>query len=100
MRTMLRVILDTDAGNQAIMDGTLPQIIADLSETIKPEASYFFPDGGYRSCIMIFDLKDVSDIPMIGEPLYMKLGATIEFIPVMNAEDLTQGMGKMMAKMK
>ena len=49
MRTLLRIALDVDASNQAIMDGTLPQIISDTTEKIHPEASYFLPrmDAGH-----------------------------------------------------
>jgi hypothetical protein len=30
--------------------------------TLKPEASYFFPEHGLRSAMMIFDMKDASEI--------------------------------------
>jgi hypothetical protein len=45
---------------------------------------------------MIGDFKDVSDIPAIAEPLFMALDAAVEFIPVMNAEELKTGLSKAM----
>jgi hypothetical protein len=65
-------------------------------ERLKPEAAYFFPDGGVRTCIMIVDLKDVTDMPGVAEPLFMKLNAKVEFLPVMNAEELKRGLSKVM----
>ncbi len=44
---------------------------------------------------MVFDLKDSSDLPRIAEPFFMGLNATVEFTPVMNADDLKAGLGKM-----
>jgi hypothetical protein len=95
---MLRAYLDTQAGNSALADGSLSQIISELSEMIKPEAAYFFTDKGKRSCIMVFNLENNSDIPKIGEPLFMKLNAELDIFPVMNGEELQQGIGKMMMK--
>jgi hypothetical protein len=37
-------------------------------------------------------MKDSSQIPPIAEPLFAALGAEIELVPVMNAEDLRKGL--------
>lgn len=92
MRTMLTVILDVEAGNKAIMDGTLPRVIQSTMEKIHPEAAYFHTVNGARSGFMVFDLKDPSDIPAIAEPFFIHLNAQVEFSPVMNAEDLRKGL--------
>lgn len=94
MRTLLNVKLDVEASNQAIMDGTLPKIISDTTERIHPEASYFFTQDGCRSCIMVFDLKDPSEIPAIAETFFLNLNAKVEFSPVMNADELKKGLTK------
>jgi hypothetical protein len=94
MRTLLRVNLDVTASNKAITDGSLPKIMKSTIEKLHPEASYFFTDNGCRSCFMIFDLKDPSEIPVIAEPFFMNLNAKVEFVPVMNAEDLEKGLEK------
>ena len=96
MRTMIRITVPVDAGNKTIQDGTLPKIVSDTMERLKPESAYFFADRGVRTSIMIIDLKDVSDIPAIAEPLFTGLGAAVEFIPVMNAEELKKGLSKAM----
>jgi hypothetical protein len=94
MRTLLKVVCDTAASNKALMDGTLAQIIQSTMERIQPEASYFGTAEGSRSCFVVFDLKDLSDLPSIAEPLFLNLGAKVEFIPVMNLEDLQKGLEK------
>jgi hypothetical protein len=95
MRTMMRVTIPVEAGNRAIADGTLPKTIEAAMESLKPEAAYFVDTGGKRSALLFFDLADASDIPSIAEPFFQNLNASVEFSPVMNAEDLQAGFGKM-----
>lgn len=95
MRTLLKVTMDVVASNKAIMDGSLPKIMQSTMDKIKPEASYFTAIDGCRSCLMVFDLKDPSDIPMIAEPFFLNMNAKVEFSPVMNAEDLKNGLEKL-----
>ncbi|MCW3108698.1 MAG: hypothetical protein JWQ09_3204 [Segetibacter sp.] len=93
MRTLLKVTLDVVAGNKAIMEGSLSKVIKSTMERINPEASYFLAaEDGCRSCFMVFDLKDPSEIPVIAEPLYMAMNAKVTFTPVMNAEELQKGL--------
>jgi len=47
-----------------------------------------------RTGLIFFDLPHASDIPRIAEPLFMGLDAALEFSPVMNADDLKAGLGK------
>ena len=94
MRTMIRFTVPVDAGNKAIQDGTLPKTINAMMERLKPESAYFYAERGVRAGIMIVDFKDVSDIPAIAEPLFIGLSAAVEFIPVMNADELKKGLSK------
>lgn len=52
-----------------------------------------------RSAMIFFDLGDVAEIPGIVEPLFLGLGAEVELIPVMNANDLRKGLGAAMQAM-
>ena len=96
MRTLLRVTLDVVASNKAINDGSLPKIIESTIQRLKPEASYFYTIHGKRGCMMVFDMKDPSEIPQIAEPLFTQLNAEVEFHPVMNADDLQKGLSAWM----
>src|SRR5436305_7591448 len=79
MRTLLRVIVDVTAGNKAVADGSLAQIIKSTMDKLKPEAAYFHTVDGSRSCFMVFDLKDPSEIPGIAEPFFTGFNAIVEF---------------------
>jgi hypothetical protein len=92
MRTLMKVKLPIEAGNRAIKDGTLQEIIRKTLETIKAEAAYFMPMDGHRSMIAVFDLKSPADIPRIVEPLFLGLNASVDFVPCMNAEELRAGL--------
>jgi len=96
MRTMMKVSFPVEAGNKGVKEGLLPKTVMGFVEKMKPEACYFLPDGGKRSGIFFFDLKDPTLIPSIAEPFFMNLNATIELTPVMNLEDLKAGLEKAM----
>ena len=92
MRMMMKVKMDTEAGSRAIEDGTLPKLLEETMARLQPEAAYFGPEGGVRTAFIIFDLKDLSDIPSISEPLFRGAKANIQLLPVMNREDLQKGL--------
>lgn len=92
MRTLLRVSMDVDATNQAFRDGNLQQMMDSVAELIKPETSYFATVNGKRTAFFFFDLKDVSMIPQIAEPLFQTLRAEVDFCPAMNREELKKGL--------
>jgi len=99
MRTMLRVTMPVEKGNQAIQNGTLPRVMMSAMQDLKPEAAYFYPENGKRACLMVFDMKDPSQIPVIAERFFMELNAEVTLTPVMNADDLKKGLeASMMAK--
>ena len=92
MRTMIRWTVPVQTGNDAIEDGTMGDVVESMMERLAPEAAYFFAEGGERGGMMVFDLTDPAQIPQIAEPLFMNLDAAVEFIPVMNADDLKRAL--------
>lgn len=94
MRCMLKLELDTEAGNKAITEGTLPKILQQVMDKVQPEATYFGTEAGSRTAFVFFDLTDPSDIPAIAEPAFMNLGAKVTFMPVMNMDDLQRGLAQ------
>lgn len=67
--------------------------VASILEDQRPEAAYFPADGGNRSAFLVVDLDDESQMPAIGEPWFLALNATVEFQPIMVAEDLMRASG-------
>jgi hypothetical protein len=97
MRMMLKWTVPVEKGNETIKDGTLTKTIETLLETLKPEAAYFLAQNGERAGIMVFDMTDPSQIPQIAEPLFQSVNAAVEFLPVMNADDLRKALDKVAA---
>lgn len=91
MRMLMKVKMDTEAGSRAMEDGSMPQLMQETLGPLNPEAAYFGPENGVRTAFIVFDLQDPSQIPSICEPLFSKVKATVEMIPVMNQEDLQKG---------
>jgi hypothetical protein len=88
MRMLMKAQLPADSGYApaaARLDA-----MRTVLEALKPEAVYFYPEHGVRTTLVMFDMKSPSDMPSIAEPLF-KQGARVEFSPVMNLEDLKQG---------
>ena len=92
MRMMFRWTVPAGKGNQAIADGSLMEVIENLLEQLQPEAAYFGPEGGKRAGMIVFDMTDSAQIPQIAEPLLQGLDAEIEFVPVMNVDDLRRAL--------
>ena len=94
MRTMLRWTVPAARGNEAIKDGSLAKTMEGLMEQLKPEAAYFMTWEGKRSGMMVFDMTEPSQIPVIAEQLFIPLDAEVEFMPVMNADDLKKALSQ------
>lgn len=92
MRMLLKFQVPVETGNRTVRDGTLQKVTQSTMDRLKPEAAYFFAQDGLRGGFMVFEMTDVSQIPVIAEPLFMGLDAKVEFIPVMNAEDLARAL--------
>lgn len=95
MRMMVRWTVPVDRGNDMVDDGTMGRVIESLMEKLRPEAAYFMAEGGERAGMLVFDMKDSSEIPGIAEVLFQEADANVEFIPVMNADDLKKALGSL-----
>ncbi len=97
MRMLMTVQIPTAAGNEAIKDGSLPKIVGATLDALKAEAAYFTAKDGMRTALIFFDMAESSDIPPAAEPLFMGLGASISFEPVMTPAEMRAGIEKAMA---
>ncbi|MFI7359249.1 DUF3303 family protein [Streptomyces avidinii] len=95
MRVMLRAHMDTAATNESVKTGALPRAVQQLMDRVKPEAAYFGLHEGVRSCWIVFDLQDSSQMPSLMEDLFLQFNAEVEVAPVMTAEDLAKGLAAM-----
>lgn len=88
MRMMVRWTAETKKTNEAIDSGAGMDVIESMLRELEPEAAYLFTNQGRRSGLMVFDMADSSQIPRIAEPLFLAFNADVEFVPVMNPDDL------------
>lgn len=89
MRFIVEFAIPMDAGNATITSGTLPDKMQSVLEDLKPEAAYFSSVGdGVRGGYLIVNIDDASQIPAVGEPLFLGFNATVKLTPVMTPEDL------------
>jgi hypothetical protein len=89
---LMKAQVPTESGNATMKSGLLQQTIGGFIEAARPESTYFTVQDGIRTMYAVFDLADSSDMPRIGEPIYMNLGGTIEMTPCMNLEELQTGL--------
>ena len=95
MRTMLRWTVPVEKGNTMIDDESMESVIETVMAETRPEAAYFLAEDGKRAGLVFFDLKEPADIPRIAEILFRGANATVEFVPVMNADDLKKALGSL-----
>ena len=100
MRMMLRFTIPIEKGNQTFKDGSLKQTLESMMKKLKPEAAYFGVFEGNRTGMLFFDLAEPSQIVEVAEPFFLNLNAAVEFVPVMNGDDLQKGLAKTAPKGK
>jgi hypothetical protein len=94
MRMLMRVQMEVEAANRALKDGSFAQIMEDVMRDLQPEAVYFTAQDGKRTGFIVFDMKDVSDIPAVAEPFFMGVNASVDISPAMTPEDVEAGLVK------
>jgi len=100
MRMMLRAVVDTDAGNEALRNGTMVKAIEQMVQQLHPEAAYFVgSEDGQRSCVVVFDMADSAQLPVISEPLFQTGRARVTITPCMDMDDLQRGLAQLPADM-
>lgn len=92
MRVLLKVGMDTAKSNDAVRNGTLGKLMQESMEQIKPEAAYFTAEDGKRTAYLVFDMQDVSLMPVLSEPFFQNLDAEVSYTPLMNFEDVQKGL--------
>jgi hypothetical protein len=95
MRVLAKISIPVEAGNRGIIEGSLPKVLQEFTERWKPEATYFTSFGGLRTVFTVFDMADSSVMPVFAEPFFSQFNAEVEFMPVMNVDDLQKGLSEL-----
>jgi len=88
MRMLMHIHLPLEPFNTAVRDGTASGKVQRILEAIKPEAVYFSEHHGQRGGILVVNVKDPSDVPVLAEPWFLTFNAQVEFRIAMTPEDL------------
>ncbi len=89
MRMLLRAVIPTEPANAAVRKGTLQSTLKKILADLKPEAAYFVAtDTGERCAVVVFDMKESSELPKVAEPWFLAFNAQVTVRPVMTPEDL------------
>jgi hypothetical protein len=98
MRMLMHIHLPLEPFNTAVRDGSAGPKMQKIMEAIKPEAVYFSEYNGQRGGILVVDVKDPSQVPVLAEPWFLTFNAEVEFRIAMTPEDLSraglEGLGK------
>jgi hypothetical protein len=100
MRMLLKAVLDTEASNEVNRSGGAAQAIDQMVQALQPEAFYAFGEDGQRAILVVFDMADPSQLPVISDPLFMLGKANVTVTPCMNLEDLKKGIEESTAQMQ
>lgn len=96
MRMMVKFTLPTTEENNAkIRDGRIAQTMESLLGKLQPEAAYFGAIDGTRGGYLFFNMEENTESVTKLEPFWLELGATVEIVPVMNADDLRAGLQRL-----
>ena len=90
MRFLMKIKIPTVSGDRAISDHHFGPKMHSLLTEIGAEAAYFTTVEGHRGGYIVVNMKDASQMPAIAEPFFLWFNATVEFMPVMLAEDLAK----------
>jgi len=91
MRMLMHIKLPLEPFNSLVRSGTAGGKIGEILEAIKPEAAYFTEYEGKRGGILVVDLKDPSEVPVMAEPWFLAFNAQVEFHIAMTPDDLERG---------
>jgi len=90
MRMLMHVRLPLEPFNTAVRDGSAGPKIKRILEAIKPEATYFSEYLGHRGGVLVVNVNDPSDVPVLAEPWFLTFNAEVEFRIAITPEDLSR----------
>jgi hypothetical protein len=90
MRMLVGFQMPLEPFNSMMREGTAGQGIQQILDDLKPEAVYFTTREGKRGGTMVVDVPELSKIPAIAGPFFMRFQASVSFYPCITADDLAQ----------
>jgi len=89
MRMLLKVVIPNEPANTMIRNGTFESTLKKALADLKPEAAYFVAtDNGERCGLIVFDMKESSELPRVAETFFLAFNARVTVRPTMTPQDL------------
>jgi hypothetical protein len=88
MKFLLEVTIPHEAFNAAVKDGSINDKMNRIMTTIRPDAAYFTTMNGKRGAIMIVDIDNAFDLPVVSEPWFLLFNADVQVKMFMTPEEL------------
>ncbi|MDP4291213.1 MAG: hypothetical protein Q8908_09040 [Bacteroidota bacterium] len=88
MRFIAKIKFPNEPGNDRIKDPEFGIKMKQILEEVKAEAAYFTTIDGCRGVYLVVNLTDNNQLPLVAEPFFLWLNATVEYFPVMTPQDL------------
>jgi hypothetical protein len=86
---LLKVVIPNEPANTMIRNGTFESTLKKALADLKPEAAYFVAtDNGERCGLIVFDMKESSELPRVAEPFFLAFNARVTVRPTMTPQDL------------
>jgi len=90
MRMLLNVTFPPEPFNSLVKENKAGPVINQILSDLKPESSYFTEEDGYRSCILVINVSEPSQIPVFAEPFFLNFDAECKFRIAMTPEELAK----------
>ena len=90
MRMLMHLQFPLEPFNTWVRDGSAGKKVQAILEAIRPEAAYFSENNGHRGGLLVVNVKDPSDVPVLAEPWFLTFNAAVEFRIAMTPEDLSR----------
>lgn len=90
MRMLLNIGFPVNEFNKAVKDGSISPKIEGILEEIRPEAVYFTEQFGQRAAVVIVNVDNPSQVPVLAEPWFLNFNASVELRIAMTPGDLKE----------
>ncbi len=90
MQMIMEVELPNEPFNTLVKNGTAGETLQRILADVKPSVTYFSEQDGRRGAFLLVDVPDPSRVPVLAEPFFVLLDATVKFRVCMTPEDLAR----------
>ncbi|HEY3086964.1 MAG TPA: hypothetical protein VGJ59_02750 [Jatrophihabitantaceae bacterium] len=88
MKFIVEASFPLEPFNTYVRTGVAGDKLAEVLDSIKPEAAYFTDNGVGRGALLTVDVPDMSHVPHVTEPLMLTFDAAVHYRIAISPTDL------------